>query len=117
MTNFEEELIKIKFISSLRDPEAKLRLLDGIKATPTMTLFKTTENLQFRNQAMAFASSSTGDKPVMLKEDVGYNFIKTFMKSSEIITGGKRKDDLCNRCGGRSHSSKLCPALNKKCTT
>ena len=32
--NPEEELEKIKFISGLRDPEEKLRLLDGIKAKP-----------------------------------------------------------------------------------
>ena len=30
--NTEEEMVKIKFISGLRDPEAKLRLLDGTKA-------------------------------------------------------------------------------------
>ena len=38
VTNFEEELVKIKFISILRDPEAKLRLLDGIKNKPTTSL-------------------------------------------------------------------------------
>ena len=59
VTNPEEELVKIKFISGLRDPEAKLRLLDGIKTKPTMSLSEMTENLQFRSQAMAFASSST----------------------------------------------------------
>ena len=36
--NPEEELVKIKFISGLRDPEAKLRLLDGIKAKPAMSV-------------------------------------------------------------------------------
>ena len=33
----EEELVEIKYISNLRDPEGKLRLLDGIKAKPTMS--------------------------------------------------------------------------------
>ena len=61
ITNSAEELVKSKFISSLRDPEVKFRLLDGIKTKPTMSLSKMTENLQFRSQAMAFASSSTGN--------------------------------------------------------
>ena len=61
VTNPEEELVQIKFISGLRDPEAKLRLLDGVKTKPTMSLSEMTESLQFRSQAMAFASSSTGN--------------------------------------------------------
>ena len=71
----EEELVKINFISGLRDPEAKLRLLDGIKA---MSNTEMTENLQFRSKAMAFASSSSSKKPFTLKEEVGFNFKKTF---------------------------------------
>ena len=67
VTNPEEELVKIKFISGLRDPEAKLRLLDGIKTKPTMSLSEMTESLQFRSQAMAFASSSTGIRPFVIK--------------------------------------------------
>ena len=47
--NPEEELVKIKFISGLRDPEAKLSLLDGIKAKPTTSITEMTENLQFRS--------------------------------------------------------------------
>ncbi|XP_075241565.1 uncharacterized protein LOC142336542 [Convolutriloba macropyga] len=48
------------FFFGLRDPEAKLRLIDGIKTTePTMCLPEMTESLQFRSQAMAFTSSST----------------------------------------------------------
>ena len=76
--NPEEELVKIKFISGLRDPEAKLRLLDGIKAKPAMSVTEMTESLQFRSQAMAFASSSSGNKPFTVKEEVGFNFKKTF---------------------------------------
>ena len=38
----EDELVKIKFISGLRDLEAKLRLLDGIKTKPTMSLSEMT---------------------------------------------------------------------------
>ena len=38
LANPEEELVKIKFISGLREPEAKLGLLDGIKTKPTMCL-------------------------------------------------------------------------------
>ena len=54
VTNPEEELVKIKFISGLRDPEAKFRLLDGIKTKPTMSLSEMTESLKFRSQAMLF---------------------------------------------------------------
>ena len=117
VTNPEEELVKIKFISGLRDPEAQLRLLDGIKIKPTMSLSEMTESLQFRNQAMAFASSSTGNRPFVIKEKVGYNFKKTFRKPSEKFTGNKSNGSLCNRCGGKPHSSKPCPALNKNCNT
>ena len=66
---------------------------------------------------MAFASSSTGNKPFVIKEEVGYNFKKTFKRPSEKFTGKKRNVNLCNRCGGKPNSSKPCPALNKKCNT
>ena len=68
VTNPEEELVKIEFISGLRDPEAKLRLLDGIKTKSTMSLSEMTENLQFRGQAMFFASYSTGNRPFVIKK-------------------------------------------------
>ena len=45
--NPEEELVNIKFISGLRDPEAKHRLQDGIKAKPAMPVTGMTESLQF----------------------------------------------------------------------
>ena len=115
VTNPEEELVKNKFISCLRDPEAKLGLLDGIKTKPSMSLSEMTETLQFRSKAMVFASSSTGKRPFVLIEEVGYNFKKTFRKPSEKFTGNKGSGNLCNRCGGKPHSSKPRPALNKKC--
>ena len=73
-----------------------------------------TESLQFRSQAMAFASSSIGNRPFVIKEDMGYNFKKTFRKPSEKFTVNKGNGNLCNRCGGKPHSSKPCPALIKK---
>ena len=82
-----------------------------------MSLSEMTESLQFRSQAMAFASSSTGNRPFVIKEEVGYNFKNTFRKPSEKFTGNKGNGNLCNRCGGKPHSSKPCPALNKKCNT
>ena len=66
---------------------------------------------------MAFASSSTGSKPVIKKERVGYNFKKTFRKPCENFTGSKGNGNLGNRFGGKPHSIKLCPAVNKKGTT
>ena len=63
---------------------------------------------------MAFASSSTGNRPFVIKEEVGYNFKKTFRKPFEKFTGNKGNGSLFNRCGGKPHSSKPCPALNKK---
>ena len=74
VANPKEELVKIKFISGLRDPEAKLRLLDGINAKPAMSVTEMTESLQFRSQAMALASSSSGNKPFNVKMEVGFNF-------------------------------------------
>ena len=76
--NPEKELVKLKFISGLRDPEAKLRLLDGIKAKPAVSVTEMTESLQLRSQAMAFANSSSGNKLFTVKEEVGFNFKKTF---------------------------------------
>ena len=114
--NFEEELVKIKFISGLRDPEAKLRLLDGIKAKTAMSATEMTESLQFRNQAMAFASSSSGNKHFTVKEEVGFNFKKTFRKPNEKITANKC-NNMCTRCGGKPYSSRPCPSLSKKCNS
>ena len=62
----EKELVKIKFISGLRDPEAKLRLLDGIKAKTTKSITETIGSLQFRSQAMVFSSSD--NRPFAVKE-------------------------------------------------
>ena len=55
--NPDEELLKIKFISCLRDLEANLRLPDGFKAKAAISDIEMTKNLQFISQAMAFASS------------------------------------------------------------
>ena len=93
----------------MRDPEAKVRLLDGIKAKPAMSVTEMTESLQFRSQAMAFASSSAGNKPFNVKEEIG------FRKPNEKITANK--NNMSTRCGGKPHSSRPCPALSKKCNT
>ena len=63
---------------------------------------------------MVFAIYSTGNRTFVIKEEEGYNFKKTFRKPSENFTGNKGNGNLCNRCGGKPHSSKQCPALNKK---
>ena len=117
VTNPEESLLTINFISGLRDPEAKLGLLDGIKTKPTMSLSEMTESLQFKSQSMAFLSSSSGNRSFVLKEEVEYNFKKTFRKPSEKFTGKNGNGNLCNKCRGKPHSTKPCPDLNKKCNT
>ena len=111
MTKPEVELVKIKFISVLRDAGSQLRLLDGIKIKPTMTLREITDSLQLRGKKMAFASSSTDNKPVIEKKKSGYNK-NAFKKLSEKFTGNKGNGHLGKRCGGKPHSSKPCPALN-----
>ena len=75
-----------------------------------------TESLQFRRQAMVFASSSSGNKPINVKEEVGFKFKRTFRKPNEKITANKN-NNMCTRCGGKPHSSRPCPGLNKKCNT
>ena len=45
----EEELMKIKFISRLRDLEGKLRPLDGNKSKAAISVTEMTENLQLRS--------------------------------------------------------------------
>ena len=66
---------------------------------------------------MVFSSSSTGNRPFEIKEEVGYNFKKTFRKPSENFTGNKGNGNLCNRCRGKPPSSKPRPDMNKKCNT
>ena len=58
----EDELLKMKCVLGLRDPEAKFKLLDGVKAKPTMSITEMSQSLQLRCQAMAFASSSSVNK-------------------------------------------------------
>ena len=48
---------------------------------------------------------------------MGSNFKKTFRKPIEKFTGNKGDGNLCNRCGGKPHSSKPCPTLTRKCST
>ena len=48
-----------------------------------MALSQMTESLQFTSQLMASATSSQGNKPIIAKEEVGYNFKMTFRKPSE----------------------------------
>ena len=67
--NPAEQLTKLWFISGLWDLEAKLRLLDGIKAKPAILVTEMTESLPFRSQAMAFASSSSCNKPFTVNEE------------------------------------------------
>ena len=62
----------------MRDPEAKLRLLDANKAKPAMSVTEMTESLQFTSQAMAFASSSLGDNLFTVKEEIWSKFKKNF---------------------------------------
>ena len=110
VANHEEELVKIKFISGLRDPEAKLRLLDGIKAKPTVSISEMTESSLFRSQATAFASSSSDNKHITVKEEVEFNIKKTFRKPNEKFTAIKT-DNMCTRCGSRPHFSTPCSTL------
>ena len=112
----EEELVKIKFISGLRYPEAKLRLPDGIEAKPAMSVTEMTENLPLRSEAMTFASSLSVNKHLNVKEEVGFNFKRTFRKPIKKVTSNK-SNNMCTRCGGKPHSSRSCPALSKKCNT
>ena len=60
----EDELVKTKFISGLRNPEAKHRRLDGIKAKPSISVTEMTESVQLRSQAMV-ARSSSGKRPLL----------------------------------------------------
>ena len=110
-------MVNIKFVSVLRDSEAKLRLLDGIKTKPTISLSEMTENLQFTNQAMTFASSSKSNRRFVIKEEVGTTSKRpseNLVKSSLVI---KAMVTCVIDCGGKPHSSNTCPALNKKCNT
>ena len=114
MTNLEYGWFK-KLTFCFRVPEAKLRLLDSIKTKQMMVFCKITKNIQFKSQEEAFSSSIAGNKVVIVKEEMGYNFKNSFRKPSENFTDSKGNGHLCNRCGVKPHSSRRCPALNKKC--
>ena len=101
----------------MRDPEAKLRLLDGIKAKPAVSVTEMTESLQFKSQALAFASSSSGNKPFTVKEEVGFDFKKrTIRKQNEKFTANN-SNNICTRCRGKRHSSRPYSALSIKGNT
>ena len=68
-----------------------------------MSVTEMTKSLQFRSQAMAFANSSSANKPFTVKEEVGFNFKKTFRKPSEKNTANK--SNMCTMCGDKPHSA------------
>ena len=109
--NLKDELVKINFIPGLSDLEAKLRLLDGIKAKPAISVTEMTETLQFRSQEMAFASSSSINKTFTVKDEVGFNFKKSFRKPNEKLR--LIKATTCALGVEVSHTSRPCPALSK----
>ena len=65
---------------------------------------------------MAFASSSSGNKPFTVKEEVEFNFEKTFRKPNEKLTANE-SNNMCTRCRGKLRSRRPCPVLGKKCNT
>ena len=75
-----------------------------------------TESLQFRSQAMAFGSSSSGNRPFTVNEEFGFNLKKTFQKPTEKCKSNE-SNNMCTRCGYKPHSSRPYPALSKKCNT
>ena len=113
VTNPEEELVKIKFISGLRKPEFKLRPLDGIKTKPTMSLSEMTESLQFRSQAVAFASSSLGNRPFVIKEEVGIQLQKDLQKNS-LVVKAMVTNKKCNTCEKVGNFSKMCRSKTQR---
>ena len=94
------------------DPEAKHRLLDGIKAKAAMSATEMTKSLEFRIQAMVFASCSSGNKSFTVKEEVGFNFKKTFRKPNKKIMANK-SNNMCTRFRGRPHYCRPCHVLSK----
>ena len=63
-----------------------------------------TKSLQFRSQAMAFANSSSANKPFTVKEEVGFNFKKFFRKPNEKITANKSNNMCCALCVEINHT-------------
>ena len=53
VANPKEDLVKIKFISDFKDPEANFRILHGNKAKPAMSVTEMTASSQLKSQAMA----------------------------------------------------------------
>ena len=78
-----------------------------------MSVAEMTQSLLFRSQAMALARSSSGKKPFTVREEVRFNFKKTFRKRNENITANKNSN-LFTRYGDKPHPSRPCPAISKK---
>ena len=62
---------------------------------------------------MAFAISYSGNKPFTVKEEIVFNFKKTFPKPNEKFTANK-SNNMRTRCEGNPHSSRPCPVQSKK---
>ena len=88
-TNPEEELLKITFISGLRDVEAKFRQLGAIKAKPAKSVTKMTEN--FTSKAIAVASSTPGNKSFEANGEDRYNIKRDFGNQANILWLKKQK--------------------------
>ena len=80
-----------------------------------MSLSDMKESLEFRRQAMAFASSLTGNRPFAKKKKRDTTSKRPSENLVKISLVKKGNDNLSNRCGGKPNSRKPCPALNKKC--
>ena len=77
----EENLVNIQFILLLRDPEAKLRLLDGLKAKPPMPI---TEMTEFRSQAMIFFHAHDQVKSSLKWKKLGTNSKRPFENHTKM---------------------------------
>ena len=49
-----------------------------------MSFAEKAQHIHFTIQATAFESSSSGNQPFIVKEEVGYNFKKTFRKPNDL---------------------------------
>ena len=118
--NSKDELVKLKFISGLRELEAERRLLDCIKAKAKVWDTEMTESLPFRGQTMALTMALTIKLTMAFtmafEKENGFNFKKIFRKPNQEFTTNK-SNNMCTRCGAKPHSSRPCPTLSKKCNT
>ena len=97
-----EELIKLRFISGLKDEQLKLKILEKLQLKPDSNINEIIDFCQMANQLCDFVTGK--DKPGS----------STTNPESFYVSQSSTRKNNCNKCG-KSHKFRECPAFGKTC--